>query len=287
LVFGWFAGIFRKTQITQDPMAKGLRNPGPPTKKTPAVLQKIIEVARAGMPLRFVAAAGGVTEQTLMNWRDGDPAFGLAIEQARAEAVRERWETIKRLGLGTKNSPPSWAAIAWQLERAFPHEFGKPETQFNLAVRSQTNNTLAISIEEAEKLQERSRRITDEVGQLFADRHAKFEAQRPFPDSPPGAARVIEAEPVPEPITLPREEGRRRESWWRQLSRGGGARGIEREAFMYALDTVTVALYGRQKAGQLEIDAGDGELFLRDLHAAIQDLGGSQAWAILLKLGGE
>jgi hypothetical protein len=70
-----------------------------------------------------------------------------------------------------------------------------------------------------------------------------------------------------------------------KLSRGDGSRAITREAFLYALESVTVALYGVQRASQLEIDLGDEELFLRDLHEALQKLGGPQAWQVLVELG--
>jgi hypothetical protein len=239
--------------------------------------------------MRFVAASGGVSVQTLTNWRDGDPTFGLAIEQARAEALRERWETIKRLGLGTKNSPPNWAAIAWQLERAFPHEFGKPEAQLNLQVNSQQNiNTgLVVSAEVAEKLEQRSRKIEAEVDARLAAHRPKGleEGNGDYP--PPGAAeRVVEAELVPDIITLP-PEPQRTPSWWRQLSRGDGARGITSQAALFVIETVRVQVYGLERAAGMEIEFDDREPKLRDVYSAIADLCGPRGWEVLIELGGE
>jgi hypothetical protein len=268
---------------------KGIRPVGPPSKKTPEIVQKMIEVARTGVPLRFVAAAGGVAQQTLTDWRDSDPAFGLAIEQARSESVRERWEAIKRLGLGTKNSQPNWAALAWQLERSFPHEFGKPEAQLNLQVNSQTNNALVITTSQAEEFEQRSRKINSEIDALLEERKARF-SSRHQADTPPASAqdRVIDAqaEVVPEPITLPPPE-QRTASWWRQFSHGSSERPIAKEVFRYVLEKIAVALRGPRAASQLDVDLGTDQLILGDLHSALQEVGGSAAWELLVSLGVE
>jgi len=260
---------------------KRIRPVGPPSKKTAEVLQKMIEVARSGLPLRFVAAAGGISQQTLCDWRDSDPAFGLAIEQARAESVRERWEEIRKQGVGTKDRPGNWAALGWQLERSFPSEFGRPEVQFHQQ-NVTTNNVLSITVEQAEKYEERSRKICDEIDELLAQRQKRFEAHQAV-ETPAVGSRVIDAqaEVILSPIVLPPGA-----SWWAMLCRGAGSRTIDRKAFMYVLQTVMTTLYGAQRAAELEIDLGREELRLRDLRETLQSLGGPPAWQVLLELGG-
>jgi hypothetical protein len=272
-------------------VAKGIRPTGPPTKKTPETIQRMIETARTGLPLRFVAAAGGVTLQTLGDWRDNDKAFGLAIEQARAESVRERWEEIRKQGIATKNKPGNWPALAWQLERSFPQEFGKPETQVALQFNQQnvTNSVLVITAEEAKKYDERSTRLNKEIDALLEARQAKFDSGGVEPSPPPAApsARIIEAEAEvvePLPITLP-PEGERTTAWWAQFARGDGKRPVSREAFLYVLRTVAARLRGAPSASQIEVDLGEEQLFVRDLLDSLEELSGSAGWQILLSLG--
>jgi hypothetical protein len=268
---------------------KGIRPVGPPTKKTPEIVQKMIEVARTGVPLRFVAAAGGVAYQTLSDWRDNDLAFGLAIEQARSESVRERWEAIKRLGLGTKNSQPNWAALAWQLERSFPCEFGKPEAQLNLQVHSQTNNTLVITASQAEEFEQRSRKVNSEIDSLLEERQKRFATREPIDNQSERSSapvRDIQTEVISDQsITLP-PESERGAGWWKQLTRGDSSRSITAQAALFVVSTVMIKIFGLVKASKMEIEFDDKEQpRLCDVHAAIAELCGPPGWEILVSLG--
>jgi hypothetical protein len=117
---------------------------------------------------------------------------------------------------------------------------------------------LIVSIEEGERLEKRAKTIEAEIDQLLEKRGARVKENDLENTSRPSATepRVVESEVVPDMITLP-PEPQRTPGWWKQLSRGDGARPITREAFMYTLQTVMITLYGVQKASQLEIDLGD------------------------------
>jgi hypothetical protein len=56
--------------------------------------------------------------------------------------VEERWKLIRKAAedrldsQGNLVKPGDWKAIAWQLERKYPSDFGRPEVQLNLAVQN-------------------------------------------------------------------------------------------------------------------------------------------------------
>src|SRR6516165_5476579 len=108
------------------------RLPGRPTKKTPQTVARMLATARSGLPLKFVAQAGGIAYDVFLDWRGRDPEFDRALEEARLASVQERWEQIMKLGNGTEEKPGDWKALAWSLERTEAASFARPEVQLNL-----------------------------------------------------------------------------------------------------------------------------------------------------------
>lgn len=101
---------------------------GRPQAYTPAKAAKVIAAVRKGLPLKLAAAAGGVSFNTFVRWRndgsnpDGPPHFRQflnQLRQAEAEAA-ERY-----LALIEKSGKTNWQAAAWILERRYPDLFGK------------------------------------------------------------------------------------------------------------------------------------------------------------------
>jgi hypothetical protein len=152
------------------------------SKKTPEAIERALETARSGLPLRFCAAAAHVSLETLGNWREQDPEFAQALETARAEGARKKWDKI--LAAGDRNAPGSWQPLAWALERGFPAEFSRPEIQLAATQSNFTmNNSLSISFEVAESLQARASTARKKVDQLFAD-HRSQNSPDAFPQLP-------------------------------------------------------------------------------------------------------
>jgi hypothetical protein len=153
------------------------------SKKTPEVIERILETARSGMPLRFAAAAGSISVETLSTWRAEDPTFAQRLESARCEAAREKWDRIQRHG--ESDAPSNWLSTCWSLERSFPVEFSRPEVQLNHQHFTQTNNhnTLNISVELAESLQARSAPMRQKIEQLFKN-HRSQQAPDPLSQLP-------------------------------------------------------------------------------------------------------
>ncbi len=101
---------------------------GRPQAYTPAKAALIVQAIRKGLPLKLAAAAGGVSYNTFVRWRndgsapDAPPRFREFLNQVRkAEA-----EAAQRfIGLIEKAAKTQWQAASWMLERRHPDLFGK------------------------------------------------------------------------------------------------------------------------------------------------------------------
>lgn len=101
---------------------------GRPQAYTAAKAALIVKAIRKGLPYKLAAAAGGVSYNTFVRWRndgsnpDGPPHFRQFLNQLRqAEA-----EAAQRLvGLIEKAGNTQWQAASWMLERRYPDLFGK------------------------------------------------------------------------------------------------------------------------------------------------------------------
>lgn len=101
---------------------------GRPQAYTPERAANIIAAVRKGLPLKLAAAAGGVSYNTFIRWRnegsnpDGPPHFRQflnQLRQAEAEAAG------RLLALIEKSGRTNWQAASWILERRYPDSFGK------------------------------------------------------------------------------------------------------------------------------------------------------------------
>ena len=102
---------------------------GRPQAYTAAKAARIVEAIKKGLPYKLAAAAGGVSYNTFIRWRndgsnpDGPPHFVNFLNQVRqAEAAA----AMRQLDLIEKAARKSnWQAAAWILERRHPDLFGK------------------------------------------------------------------------------------------------------------------------------------------------------------------
>ncbi len=102
---------------------------GRPNCYTPAKATRIVEAIRKGLPLKLAAAAGGVSYNSFVRWRndgsapDAPPhfrAFLGRVRQAEAEAAMRHLDLIEKAA-----KKLNWQAAAWMLERRHPDLFGK------------------------------------------------------------------------------------------------------------------------------------------------------------------
>jgi len=101
---------------------------GRPQAYSPEKAAKIIAAVRKGLPYKLAAAAGGVSYNTFIRWRndgsnpDGQPHFRQFLNQLR-EAEAEAAGRL--LGLIEKSAKTNWQAASWILEKRHPDLFGK------------------------------------------------------------------------------------------------------------------------------------------------------------------
>jgi hypothetical protein len=146
----------------------------------------------------------------LLDWRNRDPEFDRALEQARLASVQERWEQIMKLGKGTEEKRGDWKALAWSLERTEASSFARPEVQLNLVQQNNvTENHLSITISPDE-----IREIEAEAAPSREKARKMFEAYRPGAVGQrqrEGQRTVdVQAEPVKKPDLTPIVRKRRR-----------------------------------------------------------------------------
>jgi hypothetical protein len=102
---------------------------GRPQAYTPAKAALIVQAIRKGLPYKLAAAAGGVSYNTFVRWRNDGSApdapphfrkFLMQCRQAEAEAAMRHLDLIEKAA-----KKLNWQAAVWMLERRHPDLFGK------------------------------------------------------------------------------------------------------------------------------------------------------------------
>jgi hypothetical protein len=62
-------------------------------------------------------------------------------------------------------------------------------------------------------------------------------------------------------------------------------RAITTEAAIFVIETVTVRIFGLERAAKMEIEFDEGQPKLRDVHSALEELCGPLGWEVLVGLG--
>jgi hypothetical protein len=259
-----------------------------PTKKNAQAIARILKVARTGLPLKFAAQAGDISDEALSQWRAKDPEFNRALSQARLTAVEERWKLIKRAAEGYKDNPPDWRAAAWALERTFAAEFARPEFQLNLQTNSVTQNFLSISISgsEAKSIEAEAGPIRERVAQMISQyRPTAF-------GNGDGRVQDVEATPTSAPIQQPAEPAviehkagdEKRQAFWRMLvSSDPETALVARETALFVSGVILRELLGfRAKSTPIEFD--DDPVRLADMFALLERL--AEAWQLMQRKAG-
>lgn len=119
---------------------------GRPTALTPEVHDRIVSAVRMGATYALAAMYGGVTYETLNNWRNRGAAELERIEGGKGRKVRKKeapfvhfFNAIKEaegaaaVGWLAKiekaASDGNWQAAAWKLERRYPSDYGRKVTE--------------------------------------------------------------------------------------------------------------------------------------------------------------
>ena len=87
-------------------------------KKSPKLLDEILQTIREGQPITRAARLCGVNPDSVHRWRQEDPDFNEALEEALEFQVAVLTRKVDQA------SDTDWKAAAWRLERLRPDEFG-------------------------------------------------------------------------------------------------------------------------------------------------------------------
>ena len=87
-------------------------------KKSPKLLDEILQTIREGQPITRAARLCGVNPDSVHRWRQEDPDFNEAVEEAVEFQIAVLTRKVDQA------SDTDWKAAAWRLERLRPDEFG-------------------------------------------------------------------------------------------------------------------------------------------------------------------
>jgi hypothetical protein len=255
---------------------------GRPSKRTPQLEKDLLAAIETGAPYRIACLACGISDDAFTEWRRKDPIFARQVEVASGKTALRLLKKIE------KNADENFSAAAWLLERRFPESFSRPEIQLGLTVNNQvTNNTLVISVEQAERLARRNQSIDKQLDEISRTYEAR---QKLLSGASSEVIREVEAEsasslvPSDACIELPPAAGRTR-GWWSQLSSGDGSRSITVEAAEFVLRDLVRTVRGPNASAKLKIDFGSGSPALSEVWSALNETAGPDGWTALVKRG--
>lgn len=91
-----------------------------PSKYKQDAVDRIVAGIMAGLSLARAADVGGISYDTLNEWRKTKPQFSDALKKAESDAVARKLARIDKAG-----REGHWQADAWWLERRHPQEWGR------------------------------------------------------------------------------------------------------------------------------------------------------------------
>jgi hypothetical protein len=97
---------------------------GRPSKYNPATTKKICDAVADGTPLKYAAAVGGISHETLCQWQRRYPEFSDAIQNAIGKGIQARLKLIN-----TAAELGDVRAAQWWLEHVVPEHFAKTRIQ--------------------------------------------------------------------------------------------------------------------------------------------------------------
>ena len=100
------------------------RGPGQPTKYTPAVVERICELLRKGLPRTRAARRGGIAVSTFMLWMNEHSEFSEAVHNAEDVWVEKAMGRVTDM-LDSKNERVALQAAKFGLSYRFREDFSK------------------------------------------------------------------------------------------------------------------------------------------------------------------
>lgn len=107
------------------------------TKYSEEIVGRIVDAIELGATYEMAAAYGGITFETLRQWRKRYPSFSDALKQAEGRAVLKWLYRIEQAA-----NAGTWQAAAWKLERRYPSDYGRTVTDVNANLSGEVTTVL-------------------------------------------------------------------------------------------------------------------------------------------------
>ena len=131
------------------------------TRSQKAIKEEILENIKTGMTIEAAALLAGVARSTYYNYREKDPKFAEAADQASRFAEAVFLERIKQAAMDRVD----WKAWAWILEKRFPDDYGKrQELQVNTTSASDGTAEVLSMMEQIKSLRNTPDSTEEESG---------------------------------------------------------------------------------------------------------------------------
>jgi len=114
-------------------MAKGRKTGGRPTKLTPEIQEKIVQVIRAGNYAEVAAAYAGISNKTFYLWKQKgedqpDSAYGEFLHAIKKAEADSEAEAVAQIKLAARD-PKNWVAGMTWLERRYQKRWSRTDRQ--------------------------------------------------------------------------------------------------------------------------------------------------------------
>jgi hypothetical protein len=125
---------------------------GRPTKYSPETVERLLAGLTDGLPIKSACIIAGIGVSTLSDWREKYPELDERMAEAREKARLKMLQRIKRA------AEDDWRAAAEWLRLTFPQDYRRVSTP-TPSTTNITNQTLVISPEQRERLQQQRERL--------------------------------------------------------------------------------------------------------------------------------
>jgi hypothetical protein len=244
------------------------------------------------MPLRVETEQDG-TDGTSFTRADSEkPVFMCVTEHTRNIDGTAADGNLLKAG--------DWRCLAWQLERAYPAEFARPEVALSLIAQNKTvENHLTINITgaEASQIEAQALPVRQKVAEMIAryrpaisgngeSKVREVEALAVVEQHVPQAVPQAVSE-VAEPAIITHSEGdEKRREFWKTLVTSNPQSLVAKETAILAIRTLLLELQGF-KAHRAQINFDHDPVTAGDLFDKLEKLcGGSAGWQLAQKLSG-
>ncbi len=126
---------------------------GRPSKYSPKTVKAICAAIADGLPNKFAAAMGGISQDTFCDWQRRFPEFSEAVERATARGVHARLKIIKAAAEGGDVK-----AAQWWLEHVMPEHFARNRIELKHDIAGRLEHEIVVSPQALEAIAESRRR---------------------------------------------------------------------------------------------------------------------------------